>query len=335
MIEHKHEHKQAKPKWQEFLPHFAFLALICLAIGAFAGNSLFASLASEPTPETSGISSLEAKGIVEDYINLRLPAEAGANAEATYVGESNGLLEFSVDFIQSGIVVQSLDAFVTPDGATMFTNAFDLKEEVPEQPSPSPEPELVKTARPEAEVFVMSYCPYGLQFEKAVLPVWELLGEKADIKVKFVYYTMHGEEEAMENTRQYCINEEYGEAKHWEYFECFAGSGNTSACINASGFNATLIESCVNETHEEFEIDPAQPAYDLFAADNEAYNVGGSPTFVLNGKTMQVSRSPEAIKQAICSAFIEAPEECDTVLSETQTSPGFGFEEGSGSSGTC
>lgn len=342
MVEHKHENEQENKqenkkeaeKWKEFIPHFAFLALICLAVGVFFGTSVFATSAPEPTP-SAGITPSEAKAAVEEYINLRLPADAGASAEATFVGESDGLLKFNVDFIQGGIVVQSLEAFVTSDGTTMFTSAFDLTEEVPEQPSPSPEPALVKTAKPEVELFVMSYCPYGLQFEKALLPVWELLGKKADIKVKFVYYTMHGEEEAIENTRQYCVNENYGEAKHWEYFACFADSGNASACINASGFNETLVSDCVTATHELFGIDPAQTAYGLHAAENEDYAVGGSPTFVVNGKTLSVARSPEAVKQAICSAFIEAPEECDTLLSETQASPGFGFDEGSGSSGTC
>jgi len=61
---------------------------------------------------------------------------------------------------------------------------------------------------PEVELFVMSHCPYGTQMEKGILPVVELLGDKIDFKIRFVYYAMHGEKEVNEEARQYCIQKE-------------------------------------------------------------------------------------------------------------------------------
>ena len=54
-----------------------------------------------------------------------------------------------------------------------------------------PPPVVPKSDRPKVELFVMSYCPYGLQMEKAYLPAWELLKNKADIDLKFVSYSIH------------------------------------------------------------------------------------------------------------------------------------------------
>ena len=46
----------------------------------------------------------------------------------------------------------------------------------PTQPSQPAAPVAVtKSDRPKVELFVMSYCPYGLQMEKAYLPAWNLL----------------------------------------------------------------------------------------------------------------------------------------------------------------
>jgi len=54
---------------------------------------------------------------------------------------------------------------------------------------------------PRVELFIMSYCPYGLQAQKVFLPVYELLGDKADIEVNFLNYVMHEKKEIDENLK--------------------------------------------------------------------------------------------------------------------------------------
>jgi hypothetical protein len=86
---------------------------------------------------------------------------------------------------------------------------------------------------------------------------------------------------------------------------------------------------------------------------NEKYGVGGSPTLVINDTVVVVdsqdcpgkdikctvisdfNRSPEKVKEAICNAFLNSPPECQQNLSSTSTSPGFGLDSGSSSSGKC
>ena len=77
------------------------------------------------------------------------------------------------------------------------------------------------------------------------------------------------------------------------------------------------------------------PLFNVEADLNEKYGIRGSPTFVVNDKVVSINRSPEAIKEAICSAFNNPPEECNQRLSGNVTSPGFGGGVGSSSGGQC
>jgi hypothetical protein len=213
-----------------------------------------------------------------------------------------------------------------------------------EEPQLPPPPEVPKSDSPEAHAFVMSYCPYGLQFIKAYIPVIELLGDKADIELNFVHYIMHGEDEMTENTRMHCIQKEQSE-KFTDYLRCFVVEGDWEGCISEAGIDSGKLDACMQATDEEFELTRTFqesterfPRYGVDAALAEQYGVSGSPTFGINGQQVQVNRSPEAIKQAICAAFNNPPAECSQTLSAAAESPGFGpvgSGSGSGSQAQC
>ena len=74
---------------------------------------------------------------------------------------------------------------------------------------------LTKVNKPKLEAFVVSYCPYGLQMQRVLVPVYEALGDAADITVRYIgqvvdgkVTSMHGDEEAQENLKQICLREE-------------------------------------------------------------------------------------------------------------------------------
>jgi len=208
----------------------------------------------------------------------------------------------------------------------------------PEQGQP-PAPEVPKSDRPEAHAFVMSHCPYGLQFLKAYIPVIELLGDKADLEVNFVHYIMHGEKEMKDNTRMYCVQKTQKE-KFADYLRCFVESGDHEKCVSDVALDKNAIDTCIQETDDEFgitktfqESQERFPPYPVDANLAQQYGVRGSPTFVINGQQVRVTRSAEAIKQAICNAFNSPPGECSQTLSSTPESPGFGpVGSGGGSS---
>lgn len=219
-------------------------------------------------------------------------------------------------------------------GAVAYDNSASAVADTAGQPLPPP-PTVPKTKKPVVELFVMSYCPFGLQMEKAYLPAWNLLKDKADISVKFVSYAMHGKKEVDENTRQYCIGKEQP-TKLISYLQCFVGKDDAAGCLKQAGVSESKVNSCMGAADKQFGItakfdDQASwlsgryPIYPIHADLNEKYGVQGSPTLVINGVEAQVGRTPEAVKQAICAGFENVPSECNTTLPNTGYSSGFGL----------
>jgi len=212
--------------------------------------------------------------------------------------------------------------------------------------------EVSKSDKPVVELFVMSYCPYGTQAEKGMLPVVELLGDKIDFRMRYVSYLMHGEKEAEENLREYCI-QEIAPEKYLDYMYCFLeGDGNydydadgdgvgdymthgndVNTCLIEAGINTEELEDCISEADEEFSItenlnsEGNYPRFNVDADLNEKYGIRGSPTLVINEVVVSSSRDPASYLEVICSAFTNAPDICDTVgLSSETPSIYFGWD---------
>ncbi|MFA5062105.1 MAG: hypothetical protein WC526_03080 [Patescibacteria group bacterium] len=197
---------------------------------------------------------------------------------------------------------------------------------------------VTKSAKPKVELFVMAYCPYGLQMEKAYLPAWDLLKNKADITVKFVDYAMHGLKEIEENTRQYCIQKEQP-TKYISYLKCFTGKDDFQSCLTSAGVDVSKLNSCVDATNKTYGImdkyndqstwlSGQYPLYPIYTDLNTQYGVQGSPTLVINGTQADANRTAEGVKEAICASFTNQPSECNTTLDNTSYSAGFGYTAG-------
>jgi len=314
-------------------------ALIILAqlFGLFNLTGLFGL-------STSTLSSQQVGEKVIDYINQNL-VQSGTKASLVSVTDKGSFYQIVTSYQGSQIPV-----YASKDGTYLFLQGFDMTEtktQPTQQTQEQTQQEVPKTDRPEARVFIMSYCPYGLQFLKAYIPVIELLGNKADLYVNFVDYAMHGDKEIEENTRMYCIQKEQKD-KFTSYLRCFVQSGNASRCIAEAKIDKAKLDACMQATDKQYNItglaqDRSKwlgnfPPYPIDSELNEKYGVRGSPTFVLNGVTISVNRAAESIKQAICSAFKVQPSECSQKLSATTESPGIGpMGSGSGASsgGQC
>lgn len=292
-----------------------------------------------------------------DYINENMLSE-GVVAEYKDVKEENGLYAFKL-----AIQGQEYGAYVTKDGALLFAEgvpqAIILDKELEEAKAAA---DIEKSDQPEVKLFVMSYCPYGLQAQKMFLPVYDLLKDKANMEINFVNYAMHGKIEIDENLRQHCIQKEQKD-KLADYLKCFTVDTQYSACttgncvadfgkcLKEAAIDQAKLSACVAAADKEFNITKDyndestwnNGVYPKFAVDDELnalYGVQGSPTIIINGKdaSQAVSvRSPEKFKQIVCAAFNDQPEECDTVLSEESATPSFGAQtSASGSAaGSC
>lgn len=252
----------------------------------------------------------------KDYLHFRLTPPVGeviplnnALAKVISFNETSIVVDYNNPYAGKNVtLVLKVISIFESRKAVLGSDASDIK------------------GAPTLQVFVMSYCPYGIQMEKGVLPAYELLKGKANFKIRFVSYTMHGQQEEDENSRQICLREET--KQFWQYLSCFTDKGDASACMKEAGVGEDKMNDCM-----------ANRAKDYMAADkelNEKYGVGGSPMNILNENEVQIyPRSPEDVKKAVCDAFTSKPSECNTKLDTSNPSPGFGSGTSSSGSASC
>ncbi|MEK6893573.1 MAG: thioredoxin domain-containing protein [Nanoarchaeota archaeon] len=228
---------------------------------------------------------------------------------------------------------REVPVYVTLDGKNMLSTppvplSLDAAQvQQPQQQQQPPAPEVPKSDKPVVELFVMSYCPYGTQMEKTILPVVSVLKEKINFTLRYTHFTLHGEKEDSENFRQICIRQEQP-TKFLQYIQCTLNSSdayspaNVTQCMKSLSIVSSSVDNCIkNKAAGYYKIDS-----DL----SQGYGVQGSPTLVINGVEVVSARSPASVLQTICSSFKIAPSECSVQLPAESASPGFGYSASSG-----
>lgn len=316
-----------------------FIVIGVLAVLLVASVIWAVTSSTGSTAQAIGIE--EAKAQAETFINENLMVD-GQTVNVNSIVEENGLYKMAIDIGQGDIVT----SYLSLDGKTFFPQGLDMpgaetnntasnNTDSANNSAPVVPANVVKSERPNVELFVMSHCPYGTQMEKGILPVANLLEDKIDFEIKFVDYAMHGEKELVEQMNQYCINQEEPD-KFNDYLSCFLEEGNGSSCLAEANVNTSAMDSCVDNVDKEYKIienfennvnyKGSYPEFAIHKAENEEYGVSGSPTLVINGSKVSSGRDSATLLATVCAAFEgEAPSECDTELSNSAPSPGFGY----------
>jgi hypothetical protein len=288
-----------------------------------------------------GLESAKTKTV--DFIdnNLLRPGDKVTVKEAT---EEDGLYKLVV-VMSNG---QEVTSYLSKDGLRFYPQAINIAEveaqnkaqtqtatsTAADATKPVAATDVPKEDKAKVELFVMSYCPYGTQIEKGMLPVIEALGSKMDFSLKFCDYAMHGEKELKEELNQYCIQKNEPK-KLVTYLKCFLEASEGDSCLTTAGINKSKLASCVSATDKEFKVtagfadkttwaNGSYPSFNVFKTDNEKYGVGGSPTLVVNGKQVSSGRDAKSLLATICAGFNKQPAECQKELSGTAPSAGFG-----------
>ncbi len=318
------------------------LVLAALAVWAYVREAKAPTASGDGTEST--VPSKKVTGKKADHVRERVKSlidgkllQPGTEFELGDVTEESGLYK-----IQIKVAGQEVASYMTKDMDKFIPELLTTKQldelDPAEAPAPAKTEVTTKTDKPVVEVFVMSHCPYGTQIEKGIIPVFRALGNKIDAQVKFVNYAMHDEKELVEQMRQYCIMTKEPQ-KFYDYLDCFLVSNglaeDATACMQKTGISQQVNAQCVQATDAQYKV-MAQfkdkstwqggsfPPFDIHKADNEKYNVQGSPTLIINGEEIQSNRDSQSLLNAICSAFTTAPEECQKELPAAQPAPGFG-----------
>ncbi|MBU5557916.1 MAG: hypothetical protein QW751_00470 [Candidatus Aenigmatarchaeota archaeon] len=284
------------------------------------------------------------------FINKNL-LSGNTTAHLINVTEKNGLWFMTFD-----IGGQKYTAYLTKDGSTLFPQGIELKEEPTGETGEFDAPDA---DRPTAQLFVMSFCPYGIAAEKAMLPVVDLLGDAASIEPHFIVQVMnkteaeamlsqinsrgssytladkfyvlgdvyilslHGPKEAAEDARQAVIFKEYGSSTFWKYVS-YVNSNCSLSTIDTCWKTAA---NAIGLNISEIEANVNTEGHILLFGDQllaESYDVRGSPTLIINGAEYTGERTPEGYKAGICSGFKTQPAACKQELSNTATAPSGG-----------
>jgi hypothetical protein len=283
------------------------------------------------------------KGLSADKLKSQMEAYFQTDTGKTITGGAEVIIDEvkdtgSIYTVKLSVAGKQFDSYVTKDGKLLFPQGgIDMTQVLPPTAAPA---EIPKNDKPVADFFVFSYCPYGTQIEKALVPAYNLLKNKADINIVFIG-AMHGDFEKVESYRQLCIQKEYGKDKLFAYLDKFlvnAAIGScqgTDTCVNPLieaiytplGIDKTKINSCMAADAEALYTANEQQAAKL--------GISSSPSVTINGVQSDVGRSPALVQQAICAGFTTAPAECNQTLSSTAASAGFGSTASSGSTASC
>ncbi len=255
------------------------------------------------------------------------------NLSVSDVKDVSGL--YQVDLLYNG---KTIPVYITKDGKSFTESLTPLSlpsdTSSSSSSSSSSNQQVPKSDKPKVELYVFAYCPYGIQMEKAMIPVVKLFGNQIDFAIRQIG-AMHGDFEQVEAQRQLCINKYYPD-KYLDYVLAFDSDSSCSTgdatCVATKttsiyaklGIDASKINSCMTSE--------APAMYNAEEQNAQAQGVSGSPTLIINGVVSNADRSEEGVKGAICSAFNNVPSLCSQTLSTTQESPGFGSGSSSSSS---
>ncbi len=123
-----------------------------------------------------------------------------------------------------------------------------------------------RMGKPTLELFVMSYCPYGVQAEEKLIPIVKEFGDKIDFKLQFIaqekeepseqditpFTSLHGYPEVAENIRQLLISREYPD-RYLDYILCRGKKLDKSweACAEKLGIDVARIQRLFDSPEAE------------------------------------------------------------------------------------
>ena len=253
--------------------------------------------------------------------------------EVRNLKETSGIYEFELVLDTAG-TVKNYTSYITKDGQLFFSQGTKLKD-LASVVAPTPKKtmtcdDIPKEATAKVTAFVVSNCPYGLQMQRVMS---KAIGEQKELEktmdVKYIgsivdgkVTSMHGEEEAIENTRQICIREEQ-KPKYWEYVSCYMKeAGKSEACMATSGVDVSAVQTCMTDPNKG--VAYAKKDFDL----STTLNIGSSPTLLVNDKLVVSEfdfggRTADAMKNITCCASSTKAGYCGTALSTEQAAASF------------
>lgn len=158
---------------------------------------------------------------------------------------------------------------------------------------------IARMGKPTLELFVMSYCPFGIQAEEKIIPIVKQFGDKIDFKLRFIahekqtpspkditpFTSLHGYPEVAENIRQLLIAQEFPN-QYLDYVLCRGKKLDQSweVCAEKLGIDVSKIQSLFDapEISEQLFRENIKRATEL--------GINASPTILLDNHQFQATQ---------------------------------------------
>ncbi len=162
---------------------------------------------------------------------------------------------------------------------------------------------IARMGKPTLELFVMSYCPFGVQAEEKIIPIVKEFGGQIDFKLQFIaqekaepsahditpFTSLHGYPEVAENIRQLLIAREYPD-RYLDYILCRGKKLEKSweTCAEKLGIDVARIQALCDapETEQLFRENIQRAA---------ALGIKASPTILVDGHQFRANQLLRAI----------------------------------------
>ena len=157
---------------------------------------------------------------------------------------------------------------------------------------------IARMGKPIVELFVMSYCPYGVQAEEKIIPIVKKFGDAIDFKLQFIaqekeetsaqeitpFTSLHGYPEVAENIRQLLIAQEYPD-KYLDYILCRGKKLDKSweDCAQKLGIDVAKIQAV-------FDTPEAEQLFRENIARAVVLGVRASPTIFVDNHKFQANQ---------------------------------------------
>ena len=157
---------------------------------------------------------------------------------------------------------------------------------------------IARMGKPTLELFVMSFCPFGVQAEEKIIPIVKAFGDKIDFKLRFIaqekdapsaqditpFMSLHGYPEVAENIRQLLIAREYPD-RYLDYILCRGKKLDKSweDCAEKLGIDVAKIQGLFN----------TQEAEQLFRENikrSAELGIGVSPTILVDNRQFRATQ---------------------------------------------
>ena len=158
---------------------------------------------------------------------------------------------------------------------------------------------IARIGKPTLELFVMSYCPFGVQAEDKIIPIVKQFGDKIDFKLRFIahekqtpspkditpFTSLHGYPEVAENIRQLLIAQEFPD-QYLDYILCRGKELDKSweACAEKLGIDVPKIQQLFDtpEVSEQLFRENIKRATEL--------GINASPTILVDNHPFQATQ---------------------------------------------